>query len=142
MSLTTSRAYMRHRRARLISAGLCVGCGEVPPAPGRRRCAPCLQKESRRVVAKDRHRSPILLALGICPKCRTRQVISGLKSCGVCAEYFTAAKANLRARWRAAGLCIWCGRERERQDRVLCDTCRAKQSAAHHRRIAKKQEAA
>ena len=38
-----------------------------------------------------------------------------------------------RERYRAAGLCVWCGADRDRQDRLTCETCRRRAVAASRR---------
>ncbi|MBQ9740890.1 MAG: hypothetical protein IJV91_08135 [Kiritimatiellae bacterium] len=42
-----------------------------------------------------------------------------------------------REKWKAAGLCVWCGGEKEDDWRVLCAACRAK---ARAKAMAKKQQ--
>jgi hypothetical protein len=141
MSLTTDRAAMARRRRRLIAEGLCTGCGKVPPRAGRRKCEACGQKDTARAMRRFNRRSAPLQRLGICPRCATRQVMPGTKICGVCSERWMAYKETLRAKYRAAGLCLWCGGARDRADRILCLSCREKQSAAHRNRTAALREA-
>ena len=49
-----------------------------------------------------------------------------------------AESRKRRETLKAVGLCIWCGREKEDDRRVLCAACRAK-ARAHSRKIAGKE---
>ena len=124
MTMASDRAAMRRRRKRLIAAGLCLGCGKVPPRPGHRLCADCAQKATARAMRRFNRRKAPCVALGICTRCGTRQSMPGVQICGLCSERGTSYKASLRAHYQAEGRCACCGHERDREDRALCATCR------------------
>ena len=139
--LTRDRIAQRERRARLIAASLCTACGKSAPRPGHRKCQPCAQKDTDRAMRRFNRQKEPLLKLGLCPRCRTREAMPHAKTCGVCAERWIEYKATLRTRWKAAGLCVWCGGTREREDRTLCSCCRTKAAATHARRQRQKSAA-
>lgn len=97
-------AYQRMRAERLHEAGLCVICGKVPTAEGRRTCAICSAKQNAR---KDALRQKAL-ETGICIKCGENPARKGKQMCPMCAfneservlEYYRrkrAEKAEVRA---------------------------------------------
>jgi hypothetical protein len=127
---------MRRRRARLIKQGLCTSCGKVPPRPDRRKCEACAKEDVDRAMRRYNRRKVPLEQLGLCPRCATRKVMPGTRVCGVCSERWNTYKGTLRARYKQEGLCVWCGGQRDRTDRVLCASCRQKRSARHRRAVA------
>lgn len=98
----------RWRMAARKAAGLCVRCGQEPPAEGGRTCEVCRLKRR----ATDRDRAAKRRAAGIKrvrdPKARK-------------AEY---RRAREQAEHRLArGLCSKCGRRPHEPDRRLCTDC-------------------
>ena len=88
------------RRAR----GLCVTCGECPPAPERTRCEPCAAKKRPGDRARYRQQTAERVALGLCPKCGKRAPAPERSQCAPCMEKDNAAGRARDARLRAAGI--------------------------------------
>ena len=127
----------RHRRrtADRLARGLCPRCGKIPPAPGRRVCEPCGERdretrraryaearaggapyggrdpESRRRMARERARKRRRerVEAGLCPRCG-REPVEGGAVCEPCREARRAEERKLYAARRAKGLCGRCGR--------------------------------
>ena len=92
---------------------------------------------------------PPLLPPGTwCPRCGARPGIAGPAwICRVCVaggphkrivrndgrRPLPAGTARARVRYRAAGLCVQCGRDRDRDDRLCCARCRRRLADASNR---------
>ncbi len=117
-----------HRRvAERRERGLCIKCGQRPPAPERSICAPCGEKaraseraraarlraegkpvrdpEARRWAdrERDRRQHAERRAAGICVKCGRVPALPERTQCGPCAERRLAADRARHARARAEG---------------------------------------
>ncbi len=108
------RARIAQRTAERLAAGLCPKCGQRPPEPRRRNCAPCAEKAR----AAGRARDARLRAAGQPRRNRER------------------ARASERERARrqtadriARGVCTTCGTKRAEPDRRLCAQCAEKRRA-------------
>ena len=129
-----TREYERDRNRRVAEArraeGICTSCGKAPAvaAPGRVTCEPCL--EQRR--ADDRARYAAGKAAGkpyggANPDTKRR-----------------AARARHKRRkkaWRAAGLCVNCGKPPEVEGAASCDSCKEKRRARGRRKYAERRAA-
>ena len=63
------------------------------------------------------------LSRGRCPKCGgANPLAEGLSACQACHDRTMESQAQARARWRAAGLCVRCGRERD-GGWLVCTRC-------------------
>ena len=135
------RAYERerhHRRtADRLARGVCPRCGKVPPAPGRRVCEPCGERErdsegaryaearakgapyggrcpeSRRRMARERARKQRRerIEAGLCLRCGIRKPLEGASVCEPCRETRREAEQALYEKRRSSGLCGRCGGE-------------------------------
>ena len=141
-----------HRRvAEWRAAGLCLKCGQRPPAPHRSQCAGCLEKRRAADLVRYHQRTARRVAQGLCPKCGKHPPAPGRGVCASCAEKDRAAgrarDARLRAAGmprrdpararaydrerarretverRAAGVCVSCGRAPAEAGRVTCGDC-------------------
>ncbi len=116
------RERIAQRTAERLAAGLCPKCGQRPPQPGRRNCAPCAERARAAGRARDarlraagqprrnrerarayergrvRRQAADRIARGVCTKCGTERAESGLRLCAPCAE---KRRAWDRARYRA-----------------------------------------
>lgn len=70
-------AAMEARRARLIAAGLCVGCGARPAIDGRRCCEACARKNRLASSACNAVRYERRKRAGICVRCGRRPRAEG-----------------------------------------------------------------
>ena len=122
------RERFRRRVERRKEAGLCLRCGDRPPAPERSVCAPCGDKRNRadrerdarlRAEGKPRRNRPKArqyergrarretakrTALGLCIRCGQRPAMPGRKSCEPCLEKRREADRAKYAAGKAAGL--------------------------------------
>ena len=108
------RERSRRRSEARRAAGICVRCGNTPPAEGRAMCEPC--RENRRQAKRDRNRDR--RAAGLCVNCATPK--SGGKAyCDPCAAVREAR------RQRNPGARLEAGRRRyaERRARGDCPKC-------------------
>jgi 5-methylcytosine-specific restriction endonuclease McrA len=99
-------AYKRAWRARRRTAGLCTTCGGPRDTPNMVRCSAC------RTAEQAQH--------GEARRTKWKAVSA-------------QASAELRTRrraWKDAGLCSWCGGERDDPARRRCQECRARNNAA------------
>ena len=105
-----ARERNKRRRRERKEAGLCTGCGELPPAGGSVVCEVC--REARR--AEERKLYADRRAKGLCGRCGS-PVFAGASRCGPCAalEEGRAPKKNAASRRRYADrrakrLCVDC----------------------------------
>ena len=84
--------------------GLCLTCGNRPPAPERTRCEPCAAKKRPGDRARYRRQAAERVALGLCPKCGKRAPAPERSQCAPCLEKDDAAGRARDARLRAAGI--------------------------------------
>ena len=105
-----ARERNKKRRRERTEAGLCVRCGELPPAEGSVVCEAC--REARR--AEERKLYTARRAKGLCGRCGG-PTFAGAAQCGPCAalEEGRAPKKNAAsrrryARRRAQRLCVDC----------------------------------
>lgn len=119
-TLAKKRSKYAWRRAN----NLCTGCGENPPRVGRLTCKPCAAAHSARNKRSQQRIVAGLRGLHICLHCRDREAMPGRQVCGACIEIQIDRQRERRNRWRLAGLCQRCGRDRDRKDRAYCARCR------------------
>ncbi len=106
-----SRERFRARMAERRASGLCLGCGAVPPAPGRTNCEPCSEKRR----AREKERSARLKAEG-----KPRRDLAKAREAG---RRHYRKKVETRV---ARNLCPRCGLAPPAPDRRLCDGCNGK----------------
>ena len=119
---TNDLARFHRRNEARRSAGLCLNCGKVPPAPERTLCQPCA--ETRR--AADRARSARLRAEG-----KPRRDSDNAK------RYERERSRRLHADRKAAGICTKCGRAPAPPERTTCEPCAEQHRARDRARHAK-----
>ncbi len=155
------RERYRRRTAKRKEMGLCPKCGHVPPAPGRRACEPCGERErdseraryargktggapyggrdpeSRRRMARERskRRRRERTEAGLCPRCGERKPPEGGAVCEPCRESRRAAEKKLYAERRARGRCGRCGVEVV-DEASTCASCAAKEEKRRPRKNA------
>ncbi|MCY4502596.1 MAG: hypothetical protein OXE57_13660, partial [Alphaproteobacteria bacterium] len=126
------RKRSRRRREAPPAAGLCIRCGNLPPAEGRSMCEPC--REDRRAAKRARHaeRRPA----GLCVQCET-PTPGGTAYCEPCAK-IRSRRRNLEAKReadrrryaerRASGDCTTCGKPAygAAECQACCDAARAR----------------
>ncbi len=105
------RARIARRTAERIEAGLCTRCGRTGPAPERRLCAPCNEKQNRAGRARDAR-----LRAGRKPRRDPERA----------RRHGRERDRRLYAERAAAGICTRCGREPARPDRTTCGPCAEK----------------
>ena len=107
-----ARERNKRRRIERKEAGLCVRCGELPPAEGSVVCEAC--REARR--AEERKLYAARRAKGLCGRCGG-PAFAGAAQCGPCAalEEGRAPKKNAASRRRYA----------DRRAKRLCVDCAA-----------------
>ena len=115
------RERWRRRTARRRAAGLCVRCGARPPAAERSECESCAEKSR----AAKRARAARLRAEGKPLRDRSKARAAERK------RYRRTVDA-----WRAAGLCVQCGRRPTVPERTLCEPCAERRRAADRARYA------
>ena len=108
------RERSRRRSEARRAAGICVRCGNAPPAEGRAMCEPC--REDRRQAKRDRNRDR--RAAGLCVTCAT-PTPGGKAYCKPCAA------VREERRRRNPGARLEAGRRRyaERRARGDCPKC-------------------
>ena len=108
------RERSRRRSQARRAAGICVRCGNAPPAEGRAMCEPC--REDRRQAKRDRNRER--RAAGLCVTCAT-PTPGGKAYCDPCAA------VREERRRRNPGARLEAGRRRyaERRARGDCPKC-------------------
>lgn len=94
----TNGAYLKQLRDTAAANGLCYSCRARPMKLGRRRCQDCLDR-----VRTYRETNP-----------------NGIASE---AKRMRASVARRRARRKAAGMCIYCGKAPPTSERVGCTSC-------------------
>ena len=126
------RAKSKRRQTERIEAGLCIRCGQRPPAEGGTTCQPCRDKRQ----AAEQQQYAERKAAGLCTRCGT-PVFDGLTRCAPCSAIEQAsrnpARKNARSRKlyakrRAAGRCTACGAPSQGASR--CAPCAEK---SYHR---------
>ena len=80
----------RSRYHRRKAAGVCVRCGEWPPASGRVMCEPCADVQRQWITSRARKRK----ADGVCVRCREPLAPSSVTYCTGCRD---KARAYQRA---------------------------------------------
>ena len=134
------RKHGRRRTEARRAAGLCIRCGNAPPAEGRSMCEPC--RENRRAAKRARHRER--RAAGLCVKCAT-PAPGGKAYCDPCAAERNARRhrdkeakrATDRRRYesrRAQGNCTRCGKPAN--GAAECQACRDAARARYESRRA------
>ena len=134
-----ARARSKRRQKARTEAGLCIRCGDRPPAEGGTTCTPC--RETRQAAERQQYRDR--RAAGHCVRCGG-PVFDGLSRCAPCAvveeasrnpERKNARSRKLYAERRARGLCTSCGAPS--QGAARCASCaeRSYHGSAHFRGI-------
>jgi 5-methylcytosine-specific restriction endonuclease McrA len=141
-------AYKRAWRAKHKAAGLCASCGASRDVEGRIRCRKCLDEDrasherrkdtptyrqgaaldTRRKCERRRQR----IAEGLCGWCGGPDVVPGFTGCEPCLARNRKSSFAVIVRWRAAGLCVHCGREANGQS--LCPPCLETTNVRSHAR--------
>ena len=129
------RKRSRRRSEARKEAGLCIRCGQVPPAEGRAMCEPC--REDRRQAKRARHAER--RAAGLCVTCAA-PAPGGKAYCDPCSG--TRSKRRNRAAKRGAdrrryaerrarGDCTSCGKPAHgaAECRACCEAARARYDA-------------
>ena len=106
-----NRERFRERMTERRAAGLCLGCGAVPPAPGRTNCEPCSEKRR----AREKERSARLKAEGKPRRCPDKAREAGRR------HYRKKVETRV-----ARNLCPRCGLAPPAPGRRLCDGCNEK----------------
>lgn len=80
-------------------SGLCVECQKVVPAPGKLRCAACLEK--RRAIHRkcSQRRRDVWRANGLCGDCG-KPAIDGQTKCSECRDRRNAQWVTHREKWK------------------------------------------
>ena len=136
----SDRERSRRRSEARRAAGVCVRCGNAPPAEGRATCEPC--REDRRQAKRDRNAER--RAAGLCVQCAT-PTPGGKAYCDPCAAVReerrqrnpgTRREAGRRryAERRARGDCPKCGKPANRA--AECPACREAARARYDARRA------
>ena len=121
----SARAKSRRRQKARREAGLCIRCGQHPPAEGGATCAPC--RETRQ--AAERRQYTERRGAGLCVRCGGRAV-EDLSRCAPCAviedrrrdpERKNGQTLKRYAERRAKGLCTSCGEPAQGASR--CSPC-------------------
>jgi hypothetical protein len=143
---------LRHaleRMKRLRDSGLCVACGNKPPAAGHIRCQSCL--EIARITRKTpnpleksmsaKNRRQARVSTGLCADCGKTRDDPRKLCCKDCRVKNNQALAKLRKRLRAAGICAMCGRKKKHRDVDICRACALKKKRSRfERRAARRRE--
>ena len=116
------RERFQRRTAERIARGLCPKCGERPPEPDRRLCAPCAEKRNRACRARDAK----LRAAGKPRRDPAKARVSGRRH-----------RRRQAAERRARGLCPNCGEKPPAPDASLCEPCSGQRREAARARYAK-----
>lgn len=90
-------------RTRRREAGLCVGCGDVPPLEDRTLCVGCADKQAD---ANKRAREK-KIRLGLCIVCGD-PAVSGLQKCQSCSDRISSGIRAVRDELQADGVCPYC----------------------------------
>jgi 5-methylcytosine-specific restriction endonuclease McrA len=109
------KAYKRAWRARRKAMGVCTTCGGERDTLGRVRCSACLAKDNENYATRGR------------TAYRKRAAVTN-----------ETAKER-RARWKAAGLCSWCGGKRQDRTKRRCGDCLAKTAKARAKETVQRQ---
>ncbi len=124
----SGRDKSRRRQKARRDAGLCIRCGQHPPAEGGTTCTPC--RDSRQ--AAERQHYAERRDAGLCTRCGG-PAFDGLARCGPCAVIDEVGRSperkNARSRRRYAerrehGLCTSCGAPSQGDSR--CAPCAEK----------------
>ena len=109
----SARARSKKRQKERIEAGLCIRCGERPPAEGGTTCRTCRDRRQ----ATERQKYEERRAARLCTRCGG-PAINGLSRCTPCAiaeeashdpERKNARSRKLYSERKARGLCTSCG---------------------------------
>ena len=134
-----ARARSKRRQKARTEAGLCIQCGDRPPAEGGMTCTPCRDKRQ----AAERRQYRDRRAAGRCVRCGG-PVFDGLSRCAPCAaveeasrnpERKNARSRKLYAERRARGLCTSCGAPAQGASRCAACAERSYHGSAHFRGI-------
>ena len=130
-----ARERSRRRRRERTEAGLCVRCGELPPAEGGAVCETC--REERRTQEKNLYEKRRASAL--CGRCGD-EVLAGASTCARCAARDAKRRprknAASRARYakrRALSLCVDCGQASDGASRCAPCARRSYLSSGEHK---------
>ncbi len=134
-----ARTRGKKRQKARLDAGLCIRCGNNPPADGGITCAPCRDKRQ----AAERQKYEERRAAQLCTRCG-EPAINGLSRCTPCAiaeeashdpERKNARSRKLYTERRARGLCTSCGAPSQGASR--CAPCAEKSyhGSAHFKGI-------
>jgi len=90
-----------------LDAGLCVGCGKLPPLPGKRECPACRDKTrdrqrkrywSDKATGKERKAAlwKSRKEAGLCPRCGNRPPMTSRVLCQVCTHKLDVYSKTLK----------------------------------------------
>ena len=126
----------RATHARRAAAGVCLGCKE-PALPDSRYCAPCRDRQRRKMLARWRIKANERRAEGLCIRCGKHPALAGFDACESCREHvraYSLARYRRRSSERkAAGLCVRCGERPPEHGTLDCGPCRDKQQSYRYR---------
>ena len=98
----SARAKSKRRQHERREAGLCIRCGQHPPAEGGTTCAPCRDRRQ----AAERQQYVERRAAGLCTRCGP---CAAIDEASWSPERKNARSRKLYAERRARGLCTSCG---------------------------------
>ena len=137
-TLTRVNRWRVKKRAERRAGGFCTEC-DCTPQEGYSLCETHRAKAQRagargRDAARDeqRRRRQGRISVGQCVVCESTPV-AGRQLCADCLSDKRSRHARDVARWAAGGLCVVCGKARERPDRRLCKRCVARSARAQEK---------
>ena len=116
------RERFRRRTAGRIAQGLCPNCGQAPPEPERRLCAPCAGKRREAERVRDAKRK----TAGKPRRNKERA-----------RDYERERSRRRNAERIARGSCTRCGKASAEPERTVCAPCAEKRRVAERARYAK-----
>ena len=108
--------HMNKTQVKRKLAGVCVSCGDAPPATGTLRCESCKTGIRERRTARR--------ATGMCLRCPS-PAVSGSIHCPACAAVLRGREMRRVSQRRASGGCGKCGRQAV-AGKYYCRECRQK----------------
>ena len=115
----SGRDKSRRRQKARRDAGLCIRCGQHPPAGGGTTCTPCRDRRQ----AAERQQYAERKAAGLCTRCGG-PAFDGLARCGPCAAIDEAGRSPERKNARSRQIYA------ERRARSQCTACGAPSQGA------------
>lgn len=126
-NIASDRVYARALYLSLVKRGICTSCGHEPARDGVKTCQSCSDKCVKVHAIRHKKLNKISAFLGKCQVCRDRDAMPKRKWCGTCSEWHSERKAAMIAKRVAEGRCTRCGKAREGEGRMTCESCREKE---------------